>query len=250
MTLNAAGRTPADPWASAAFPIMISEDDHKTASEGETSACPKERNAEETSIAVAIVAEDKLTYEGAVAALGGYRQIEVVPPEHGRTAQVLVAFEGEVTERTLMRIEQITGKQTGLQVLLVANSVSEPRLMRAIGMGVGSVLLRNQTTFSRLAQAVVAVYQGEADFPQLLLGPLIRHVRRLEQRGVGVRLGLSSREIAVLGLLADGMDTVQIARQLNYSERTIKGIVHAIIANLGVSNRTHAVAYVIRAGLL
>jgi DNA-binding NarL/FixJ family response regulator len=63
-------------------------------------------------------------------------------------------------------------------------------------------------------------------------------------------LGLSAREISVLGLLSDGLDTAQIARRLNYSERTIKTIIHAIVNNLGVSNRTHAVAYVIRAGLL
>jgi DNA-binding NarL/FixJ family response regulator len=112
------------------------------------------------------------------------------------------------------------------------------------------VLLWNQTTFSQLAQAVAAAHEGHAHFPQILLGPLIRYVRCQEQGGTGAGLGLSSRELTVLGFLADGLDTAQIARKLSYSERTIKGIVHTVVENLGVSNRTQAVAHVIRAGLL
>ncbi|MET7898776.1 helix-turn-helix transcriptional regulator [Streptomyces mirabilis] len=113
-----------------------------------------------------------------------------------------------------------------------------------------SVVLRQQATFSDIAHAIVAARVGHSGVPPQILGTLIRHLRRLERRGPGAGVGLSPREMTVLGLLSDGLDTAQIARQLSYSERTIKSIIHAIINTLGVSNRTHAVAYVIRAGLI
>lgn len=51
-------------------------------------------------------------------------------------------------------------------------------------------------------------------------------------------------------MLAEGMGTAEIADKLNYSERTIKGIIHDVIRRLGLRNRTHAVVYAMRAGFL
>jgi DNA-binding NarL/FixJ family response regulator len=46
------------------------------------------------------------------------------------------------------------------------------------------------------------------------------------------------------------MDTAEIARALSYSERTVKNIVHAVTTRLQLRNRSHAVAYVVREGLI
>jgi DNA-binding NarL/FixJ family response regulator len=54
----------------------------------------------------------------------------------------------------------------------------------------------------------------------------------------------------VLKLLADGMDTGEIAATLNYSERTIKNVLHGLMSRLDLRNRSHAVAYALRAGAL
>jgi DNA-binding CsgD family transcriptional regulator len=61
---------------------------------------------------------------------------------------------------------------------------------------------------------------------------------------------LTDREIEVLRLLADGMDTGEVSRQLFYSERTVKNIIHNVTSRLDLRNRTHAVAYAIRQGLI
>jgi len=53
-----------------------------------------------------------------------------------------------------------------------------------------------------------------------------------------------------LRLLADGMDTGQIAQRLSYSERTVKNILQGMLTRLGLRNRTHAVAHAIRLGLI
>jgi DNA-binding NarL/FixJ family response regulator len=62
--------------------------------------------------------------------------------------------------------------------------------------------------------------------------------------------GLTEREIEVLRLVADGFDTSEIAGSLAYSERTIKNIIHDVTARLNLRNRSHAVAYAVRQGLI
>lgn len=62
--------------------------------------------------------------------------------------------------------------------------------------------------------------------------------------------GLETREVDVLRLLAEGLETTEIAQKLNYSERTIKSIVSVMMNRLGLRNRTHAVAYALRTGTL
>jgi DNA-binding NarL/FixJ family response regulator len=64
------------------------------------------------------------------------------------------------------------------------------------------------------------------------------------------RGGLRSREIAVLQLVAEGYDTAEIARTLAYSERTIKKVLHDMTIRLQLRNRSHAVAYALRAGFI
>jgi DNA-binding NarL/FixJ family response regulator len=62
------------------------------------------------------------------------------------------------------------------------------------------------------------------------------------------RRPLSERERQVLVLVADGLSTREVARRLNYSERTIKHVLQDLGERLHLRNRTHAVAYAIRAG--
>jgi DNA-binding CsgD family transcriptional regulator len=50
--------------------------------------------------------------------------------------------------------------------------------------------------------------------------------------------------------VADGLDTAEIAGSLAYSERTIKNIIHDVTARLNLRNRSHAVAYAVRQGLI
>jgi DNA-binding NarL/FixJ family response regulator len=88
--------------------------------------------------------------------------------------------------------------------------------------------------------------------PPDLLGRLLDQVGRLQSnvltpRGLTIS-GLTERELRVLKLFAEGMDTAEVAGELFYSERTVKNILHNVTGRLNLRNRTHAVAYAMRQG--
>ena len=45
-------------------------------------------------------------------------------------------------------------------------------------------------------------------------------------------------------------DTSEIASRMCYSERTVKNVLHDLTSRLQLKNRTHAVAYAVREGLI
>jgi DNA-binding NarL/FixJ family response regulator len=106
--------------------------------------------------------------------------------------------------------------------------------------GVVAVLPRHAITADVLARAARAAAAGRGRMPVNLLP----HVER--QR----REALTPREIEVLRLMADGHDTAEIAVQLCYSERTVKNVLYGITSRLKLRNRSHAVAYALRAGMI
>ena len=51
-------------------------------------------------------------------------------------------------------------------------------------------------------------------------------------------------------LIADGHPTREVARQLSYSERTVKSVLHDVTTRLQLRNRAHAVAFAVREGFI
>ena len=61
---------------------------------------------------------------------------------------------------------------------------------------------------------------------------------------------LTSREIEVLRLLADGLGTADLARRLRLSKATVRNHVQRLLAKLGTHSRLEAVLYGARVGLI
>jgi DNA-binding NarL/FixJ family response regulator len=64
------------------------------------------------------------------------------------------------------------------------------------------------------------------------------------------RFGLTSRELEILGQVADGRRNQEIAEALTLSHRTIERHLENIFAKMGVDSRTEAVVKAVRGGLL
>lgn len=140
------------------------------------------------------------------------------------------------------------------RLVLVATSLDDADLVTAAEAGVVGLLRRVDATAEALVRTVVRVHQGDGEVPADLLGRLLDQLGRL-QRTVLAPRGLSfarltERETEVLRLVAEGHDTAEIAQQMCYSERTVKNVLHDLTTRLQLRNRTHAVAYAVREGLI
>ena len=62
--------------------------------------------------------------------------------------------------------------------------------------------------------------------------------------------GLTSREVEVLGLVAQGLTNEQVAEQLVISSRTVNTHLTAIYRKIGVSSRSAATRYAIEHHLI
>lgn len=139
-------------------------------------------------------------------------------------------------------------------LVLVVAHLDDRSLFAAIEAGATGLLRRTETTPERLAAAICDAKAGHGVMPPDLVGRLISQVRDLHDHVLAPRgmhlAGLSVREVDVLRLVADGLGTPEIADKLAYSERTIKNIIQGVTTRLQLRNRSHAVAYALRHGLI
>ncbi|CAM04681.1 two component transcriptional regulator, LuxR family [Saccharopolyspora erythraea NRRL 2338] len=138
--------------------------------------------------------------------------------------------------------------------VLVTNELNPANVLAAVESRVVAVLPRTAATGARLINSVLAAASGGGVMPPDLLGELLKQVDYLQRevltpRGLNAS-GLTTREIDVLRLMADGLDTAEIAQKLCYSERTVKNVVYGVTSRLNLRNRPHAVAYAMRAGVI
>jgi DNA-binding NarL/FixJ family response regulator len=203
------------------------------------------------SVSLAVYAADPLTFAGATSELGGRPEIRLVADAD--TADVLLVIGGVMT---LQHVADLCARieQSRVRLVLVTSRLPESGVLSLVRAGLVAVVPQGQATVSRTVSAVLAAHRGEGDLPGGLLGGLLDRVARLhrevlEPHGLTAS-GVSERERDVLRLIADGLDTAEIAERLAYAERTVKKILHGLVTRLRLRNRSHAVAYALREGVI
>lgn len=202
---------------------------------------------------VFVYAHDPVTQAGLAAGLRTRTALRVVEASSVDEAAVAVVAADDVDEETLKVLRAL--QRNGCpRVVLVVTRPDEQGLLAAVEAGVSGLLRRAEATPERVEAAIQAAEAGDGTLPPDLLGRLLAAVGRLQRQVLdprGLTLAtLNKREVEVLRLVADGLDTQEIAGQLAYSERTIKNVIHDVTMRLGLRNRTHAVAYALREGLI
>jgi DNA-binding NarL/FixJ family response regulator len=204
-------------------------------------------------IPVAIHASDPLSLAGATSQLRQQPSIELVDEASGRPGTVAVLLAEALDEPTLSRLRRLA-RIDGTRAVLVTSLIREAELLQVIESGVGAIVWRHEATGHRLLQAVLAASRGDGDLPADLLGRLITQIGTMQRNAANLpgapASGLAPREVDVLRLVAEGMDTEEIASKLSYSERTVKNVMHGLTTRLQLRNRAHAVAYALREGYI
>ncbi len=194
---------------------------------------------------------DPISQAGVVSQLKSRPEIRVV--DQAEQADVAVVIADQVDANTARELRSLR-KDGRPQLMLVATAVDDAALVLAAEAGVAGLLRRSDANPETLVRTIRRVASGEGEVPPDLLGRLLEQVGRLQRQVLAPRgltfSGLTPRETEVLRLVADGHDTSEIALRMCYSERTVKNVLHDLTTRLQLRNRTHAVAYAVREGLI
>jgi DNA-binding NarL/FixJ family response regulator len=205
------------------------------------------------SIPVFVFATDPVSQIGIVGQLRARSDVRVVGDAEVDNAEVAVIVADDI-ETEVLRVVRAVQRNGCPRVLLVVNHLDESGMLAGIEAGVCGFLRRSETRPDTLVQAIRAAAAGDGTVPADLLGRLLSQVSLIHQQVLAPRglsfSGLSDREVEVLKLLSDGHDTAEVARRLCYSERTVKNVLQDMTRRHNLRNRTHAVAYALRQGLI
>jgi len=196
---------------------------------------------------------DPISLAGVISQLRIRPEVRVVEELDVDQAAVAVVVADQLDDDT-SRVVRALCRGDQPRIVLVASVIDEATLVAAAEVGVGGLLRRSDATADALVRAITRVAVGEGEVPPDLLGRLLEQVGRLQRQVLAPRglafSGLSPRETEVLRLVAEGHDTSEIASRMCYSERTVKNVLHDLTTRLQLKNRTHAVAYAMREGLI
>jgi DNA-binding NarL/FixJ family response regulator len=206
-----------------------------------------------TKIKVAIQAPDPLSFAGICGPINRRPDMELIPDDRLAEADVYIVVVPSLSGVVMRQLRAFVGTEK-VRIVMVLDQLGDADLLVAAEIGVVATIWRVDATPERIVESVLIVSRGGGDLPREIQAKLladVAHVQRnvLAPRGLSAS-GLESREVDLLRLLAEGLDTAEVAQRMRYSERTVKGILYGLMTRLNLRNRSHAVAYAMRAGLL
>jgi DNA-binding NarL/FixJ family response regulator len=204
-------------------------------------------------IPVLIRATDPILRNGVAMALRTREEVWLVGDETTDAPPVVLLVADRLDEAARRLLRSVRRPGTA-RIVLIVGEVDDAEVLNAIEHGVCAVARRADVTADALVRLVKAAAAGEGALPPDLLGRLLDRVSRLQRQVLepqGLHLaGITTREAEVLRLVASGLSTQEIADRLCYSQRTVKSILHDVTNRFQLRNRSHAVAYAMREGLI
>ena len=140
-----------------------------------------------------------------------------------------------------------------IEIIVMTDRLDDVKALQAIDAGATGYILKDIPA-ANLTAAFRAVCNGRAFFhPEITRKLMERLVSLSREQRSRMRLesdGLTAREMDVLMELAKGNTDREIAAKFVVAEGTVKTHIRHILRKLGARNRTQAVAYVLRKGVI
>ena len=138
---------------------------------------------------------------------------------------------------------ELRARASAARVLVLTSATDPASASLAVRSGAAGVLYKDVDP-DALVRAIRSVHDGHLLLAPEAAGSLVRST---DNRGPGAALDtLTSREREVLAELTKGQSNREIARALRVSEKTVKAHVSAVLAKLGVQDRTQAALLAVR----
>lgn len=134
----------------------------------------------------------------------------------------------------------IKEKLPDVKVLVLTASEEEEDLLRAVRFGANGYLSKH-VKVGEVVDAVRRVAAGEVILSPRMTAALMEELKRKKDEPA-----LSPREQEILGLLGEGLTTVEIANRLYLGEGTVSTYARRLLDKLHLKNRAEAIAYAAR----
>ena len=142
---------------------------------------------------------------------------------------------------------RIKERQPEARILVLTSFAADNKLFPAIKAGALGYLLKDSSP-EELVRAIHQVHRGEPAVHPAIARKVLQEIARPVDRQPPSE-ALTSRELTVLQLIAQGLSNQEIADELTVSEPTIRAHVSHILGKLHLASRTQAALYAVREGL-
>jgi NarL family two-component system response regulator LiaR len=144
---------------------------------------------------------------------------------------------------------QIRTRYPDIKVLVLTTYDDDAWVFDAIQSGASGYLLKD-TPRDEVVKAIRGTVTGKTYVDPSVAGKVLHQASSHQSRSASlITSQLTEREIEVLRLIAKGLNNKDISERLFLSEGTVRNHVSAILAKLGVSDRTQAAVIAIQHGL-
>jgi DNA-binding NarL/FixJ family response regulator len=130
--------------------------------------------------------------------------------------------------------------------LMLTSFSDEEALFQSIMAGASGYVLK-QIRGNDLVSTVRRVAAGESLIDPAVTGRLLERLRNPQPNEDPRIASLTKLERIILDHVAEGLTNRQIAAQVNLAEKTVKNYVSSILMKLGMSRRTEAAVFAVRA---
>jgi two-component system, NarL family, response regulator LiaR len=154
----------------------------------------------------------------------------------------LVMKEMDGIEATRQIIEQ----WPDAKIIIVTSFLDDEKVYPALEAGATSYMLKTSKA-SEIAKAVRDTYSGQSVLEPEVTGKMMLKMRQKNQHLL--HEDLTSRELEILLLMAQGKTNQEIADELYIALKTVKTHVSNILSKLDVQDRTQAVIYAFKHSL-
>jgi DNA-binding NarL/FixJ family response regulator len=210
-------------------------------------------------IRVAVVDDQLLLREGIATLLAADARIEVVG--RGGNGQEAIDLSGTVQPDVVLMdirmpvldgmqaIREIKARWPHIRVVILTSFVYDGYVVEGLMAGADGYLLKDASP-AALVSGVIAVATGQ----KVLEPSVAQHVAELLNKHSAERQhaydGLTQRELQMVAMLARGLVAKEIAHELRISEKTVRNHISNIYRKLGIFDRSQAVLYAIRKGIV
>ena len=219
----------------------------------------EEEGAIQETIRVAVVDDQRLFTRGLSGLVGMLAGVEVVGVAYDGEEAIALCRQEEpdvvLMDISMPKMDGISATREirsllpqSAVIILTAHEEDE-RVFEGIKAGAQGYLLKD-AELEDLSRAIRTVYAGDTIIAPELAQKMLSTFQSGGPKGSRLVPPLTERELGVIRALAQGMSDRQIAHSLGISEKTVRNHTSNIYRKLHIFDRTQAVIYAIREGVI